>query len=163
MAKFYALVFGIFAFSHLAFGENLRKLNEAVENLQAPQAALYKSLADELRCPTCIGLSVLQSDAPFSVEIKTVLVEQVQAGKNAKEILKFFEERFGLWILRTPPTQGFHWFAWYLPLGLIFFGALLVWAVFWRRQRRPVTEGVRSNEALLEQMAEQLAVLREKP
>ena len=32
---------------------------------------LYREVAGELRCPTCTGLSVLDSDAPFSVQIKT--------------------------------------------------------------------------------------------
>jgi cytochrome c-type biogenesis protein CcmH len=144
------------------FAEDLHKLNTAVEKLQPAQTALYKALADELRCPTCTGLSILQSDAPFSVEIRAALVEQIQEGKGEQEILQFFKERFGLWILRTPPKEGFHWFAWYMPVGLIVLGALFIWGVFWRRRRQPQILGIRSTELILKQMGEELARQREE-
>lgn len=144
------------------YAEDLHKLNSAVESLSPSQNALYKALADDLRCPTCTGLSVLQSDTPFSVEIKTALVEQVQAGKSEKEILNFFKERFGLWILRSPPKEGFHWFAWYLPIGFIVFGALAVWGIFWRKKLQPEASGVRSTEIILQEMEEEIQRRRDE-
>ncbi len=152
----------LYLLAHPCFAEDIHKLNAAYEKLGTQQQELYKTLADELRCPTCIGLSVLQSDAPFSVQIKTALVEQIELGKNQTQILDFFKERFGLWILRTPPKEGFHWFAWYLPIGLIILGALLVWGVFWRRRYHPQSEGIRTTEKLLKQMDHDLNALRKK-
>lgn len=148
--------------SSFAFADNLHKLNQSVESLAEPKKNLYKHLADELRCPTCTGLSVLQSDAPFSVEIKSALVEQVQLGKNEEDILKFFKERFGLWILRTPPREGFHWFAWYMPIALIVFGALAVWGLFWRRRKQVEYAGIRTRELILQEMDERLADMRKR-
>ena len=143
-----------------SYGEDLRKLNEAVEKLSPQQTQVYKTLADELRCPTCTGLSVLQSDAPFSVEIRTALVEQVVQGKSDLEILRFFKDRFGTWILRTPPKEGFHWMAWLGPLSLVLGGGMLVWFVFWRRRREMPSLGIRHDEDILREMHEELEKLR---
>lgn len=159
MFKNIILIF-VFMWSVPSFAEDIHQLNNAIEKLQPTQKTLYKTLADELRCPTCTGLSVLQSDAPFSVEIKTALVEQIQAGKDEKTILEFFKERFGLWILRTPPKEGFHWFAWYMPIGLMVFGALSVWGFFWRKRRQSEFSGIRSTELILKQMEDELRKLR---
>ena len=42
----------------------------------------FKDVAGELRCPTCKGLSVLDSDASFSVQIKDQVDEQIKEGKS---------------------------------------------------------------------------------
>ena len=60
----------------------------------------FKDVAGELRCPTCTGLSVLDSDASFSVQIKDQVDEQIKEGKSKDEILSFFVERYGPWILK---------------------------------------------------------------
>ena len=38
----------------------------------------FKSIAGQLRCPTCTGLSVLDSDAPFSLQIQALVKEQIK-------------------------------------------------------------------------------------
>lgn len=86
---------------------------------------LYYRMAEDLRCPTCTGLSVLQSDAPFSEQIKSRLQELIDGGGTEAEIRDFFVERYGLWILRTPPKQGMHLILWLIPLV---FGLVGVWA-----------------------------------
>lgn len=149
-----------FLCSSLAFTDGELKLKSEVEKLQGVQKDLYKNLANELRCPTCMGLSVEQSDTPFSNEIKKSLVEQIESGKSEKEILSFFKERFGLWILRTPPKEGFHWFAWYLPIGLILLGAFLVWSLFWRKKIVLQNVGMRTAEEILKEMDEKLERMR---
>ena len=93
---------------------------------------LYYRVAEDLRCPTCTGLSVLQSDAPFSEQIKRRLRELVESGKTEAEIRSFFTERYGLWILRTPPKDGFHLVIWVIPLVFVLLG---VWGGVWLRRR----------------------------
>src|SRR5690606_10513159 len=66
----------------------------------------FRHIAEQLRCPTCQNLSVLGSDAPFSKQIRDIVGEQMQAGKSEKEIIAFFTERYGPWILREPPKEG---------------------------------------------------------
>jgi cytochrome c-type biogenesis protein CcmH/NrfF len=120
----------------------------------------FRDVAKELRCPTCTGLSVLESDAAFSVQIKDIVREQVEAGKSKDEILKYFTARFGPWILRSPPVSGFNLWAWGVPIGLLVLGPPLIWFFIWRKRRVVSTLGVRPDEAIIREMQEHLAKLR---
>jgi len=117
-----------------------------VKNDKANQASSqddFRDVSSDLRCPTCTGLSVLDSDAPFSVQIKNEVKEQLASGKDKDAILKFFTERYGPWILRAPPKEGVHLLAWLLPFGALLIGPLLIWLFFWaRRSKQSETEVV---------------------
>jgi cytochrome c-type biogenesis protein CcmH len=93
----------------------------------------FREVASGLRCPTCTGLSVLDSDAPFSVQIKNEVKEQMAVGKKKSEILQFFTERYGPWILREPPKQGINLWAWIIPTGILLLGPVLIWYLVWNR------------------------------
>lgn len=86
----------------------------------------YRQLAEELRCPTCQGLSVKDSEAGFSNSIKAKIRELIKMGKSNQEIKAYFVERYGEWILRAPPKKGFNLVLWILPGAGIVIGLLLV-------------------------------------
>lgn len=129
---------------------------------EGPQFDTFRDVANDLRCPTCTGLSILDSEAAFSVQIRDLVKEQVAAGKGKREILDFFTERYGPWILRAPPTKGFNALAWALPLGLLILGPPLIWFFVWRKRKFVSTMGVRSNTDILTEMNAELARLRQK-
>ena len=95
--------------------------------------ARYKVLSNELRCPTCQGLSVKDSEAGFSNSIKDKIRELMKNKKSDKEIREYFIERYGEWILRAPPKQGFNLVLWILPGAGIVIG--LLWVVFRSKTR----------------------------
>jgi len=77
-------------------------------------------LSDQLRCPTCMGLSVKDSDAGFSKIIKGKIVELIRDGKSDEEIIQYFVKRYGEWILRSPTKTGFNLILWMLPgIGIL--------------------------------------------
>ena len=78
-------------------------------------SARFRKLSDELRCPTCQGLSVKDSEAGFSNSIKDKVRELMKDGKSDKEILAYFVDRYGEWILRAPTKSGFNLVLWFLP------------------------------------------------
>ena len=80
---------------------------------------LYVELAQNLRCPTCTGLSILQSDAIFSKQIKFLLIEKINSGATKQQIMQFFTDRYGVWILRQPPKNSTHILIWLIPLLLL--------------------------------------------
>ena len=120
----------------------------------------FRDLAGKLRCPTCTGLSVLDSDASFSVQIKTQVLDLMKQGKSDKEIIDFFTERYGPWILREPPKSGFSVIAWAIPIAFLVLGPILIWAIAWRRKQTVPSFGVRSVEAIATEMQSDLARLR---
>lgn len=140
-------------------------LSITAAGLRAEQAEVneefFREVAMDLRCPTCTGLSVLDSNASFSEQIKQQVREQILAGKNKEEILAFFVERYGPWILREPPKEGFNLFAWLLPIVILVFGPILIWFFVWRKRVQIDSFGVRSVEAIVTEMNQQLEALRE--
>ncbi len=74
-------------------------------------------IARELRCPVCRAESAADSNATTSVEFRNIIQEQLIAGKSKADILTFFEERYGDWILLNPPKRGLHLVVWILPIA----------------------------------------------
>lgn len=162
----YAIIVLVFAFcSHSSL------VSAQQENMKSNSAVQeeFKDIAADLRCPTCTGLSVLDSDAPFSVQIKNEVKEQLTSGKAKSDILKFFTDRYGPWILREPPKEGIHLWAWIIPLGILIVGPLLLWVLVWTRpsnvEDRDAAEFVvRSMDDIVAEMNSRLASMRgEKP
>jgi cytochrome c-type biogenesis protein CcmH len=130
------------------------------EGMTPEQAELYYRVGDNLRCPTCIGLSVLQSEADFATQIRKAAKEQILAGKSEPEIMTFFTQRYGLWILREPPTEGFHLLAWGIPLAFAVFGPILLYFFVWRKRQEVSIYGVRPSAEILAEMEHELQRMR---
>jgi len=74
-----------------------------------------RRLAHELRCPTCQGLSVKESEAGIAVNMKLKIRNLLEEGKSEEEVLQYFVDRYGEWILRNPQKKGFNLLLWGLP------------------------------------------------
>lgn len=132
------------------------------EGMTEEQITLYRKVGNELRCPTCTGVSILQSEATFSMQLRRAVREQVLAGKTAEEIMLYFTERYGNWIMREPPKEGFHLVAWGIPVLFALLGAFSLWVFIWRKRRTISTYGVRSSREILEEMEQELKLLSDK-
>lgn len=122
----------------------------------------FKEAAGLLRCPTCQGLSILNSDAQFSLQMKQIVEDKIAAGWDKEQIMTFFVDRYGTWIMRTPPKEGISLVAWLLPLTLLILGPLMVWLIFWRKTQKVTTFGMRTTEELMAQMDAELQVMRKE-
>lgn len=79
----------------------------------------------ELRCPTCVAESVSESNAAIAREMRVLIQEQLDQGADRAEVLAFFQERYGDWILLNPPMRGLNLLVWGLPIAALLI-ALLV-------------------------------------
>ena len=75
-----------------------------------------RSIAAEVRCPTCEGLSVAESDAPSSRTIRDDIRRRVEAGESNGEIRAYLVSRFGKDILLKPEATGVSALVWALPV-----------------------------------------------
>ena len=87
-------------------------------------------IAAELRCPVCQSESAADSSSASSIEFRNIIRERLQAGESRAEIVSFFQDKYGDWILMDPPKRGLYLWVWGLPvaagvLGLGFLGVLL--------------------------------------
>jgi cytochrome c-type biogenesis protein CcmH len=93
----------------------------------ADPEAQVREIAQQLRCPVCQGLSVADSPSELAHEMRTLVREQLQQGKTPAEVLDYFVQRYGEWILLAPPKRGFNLVIWVLPFALLPVGAMAVY------------------------------------
>jgi len=126
---------------------------------------IYREISGQLRCPTCTGLSVLDSEAAFSVQIRNEVKDQLAKGKKESEILQFFVDRYGPWILRAPPVKGVNALAWIVPGLFLLVGPLLIWFFLGRKALKAsgvAVVSVRPVPVILAEMQAKLRDLRQQ-
>lgn len=104
-------------------------------------AARIAALDAEIRCPSCDGLSVAQSDAAAAAVIRATVARDVHAGRSDGEIVAALQAGYGPGILLRPPTTGTAGLVWLVPALAVAAGAVGVGTVLWRR-RRPAAVAV---------------------
>lgn len=127
------------------------------------EAARVHAISAQLRCVVCQALSVADSPSTTAQQMRTLVLEQVRAGKSDQEILGYFVSRYGEWVLLAPPKRGFNLLAWGLPFAGIALGALAVvlaarrWVANGRALRAAAGEPPSSDR---QRLADELARLR---
>ncbi|GAA5101534.1 cytochrome c-type biogenesis protein [Wohlfahrtiimonas larvae] len=115
----------------------------------------FNSLITDLRCPKCQNQNLADSDAPLAKDLKDRVYDMINDGRSDSEILTFMVDRYGDFVLYTPPVKPITWFLWFGP-AIILIGVLII--IFTRR-RKPAVETV---QPLSQSEAEQLAELLNK-
>jgi cytochrome c-type biogenesis protein CcmH len=92
-----------------------------------------RELAGRLRCPVCQGESVADSPSETAASMNRLIQEQVDAGRSDAEILAFFRQRYGDWILLDPPARGRTLVVWALPAAALVVGVGAVYSSVGRR------------------------------
>lgn len=98
-------------------------------------ALLTEELASKLRCPVCQGLSVNDSKADAAVAMKSRIGELVAEGYSDDQIVDFFIDRYGEFVLLEPKPEGVNWLVWLGPVGFLGLGAgWVVWSLRGREE-----------------------------
>ena len=95
------------------------------------------ALEQRLRCPTCKTVSIADSPSETAAGMRRIVAEQVAAGRSDAEIIGFFQERYGEWVLLDPPPSGRSLLLWAAPL-IVAIGALAL--VIFRVRAGPATQ-----------------------
>ncbi len=99
-----------------------------------------EALSRQLRCPTCQGQSVRDSNAPAAEAISAEIRRRVDQGEDDEEILAYIDGQYPDSLLLTPPRSGLGSLVWVLPVaGLVVAVAGLV-MVFRRWRAAPTPE-----------------------
>jgi cytochrome c-type biogenesis protein CcmH len=91
-----------------------------------PVSSRINHLTHVVRCPSCEGLSVAQSNATSSLAIRHEIERKVRAGVSDSDILTSLQIRYGQRILLTPPSRGLGMVLWLVPLGAVAAGIVVV-------------------------------------
>jgi len=102
--------------------------------------ARVTKLAEELRCLTCMGQSIADSQSSFSSDMKREIRDMIRAGKNDREIMEFMVQRYGDFVLYRPPVKSTTWVLWGGPFLLLILSLAFLVAKLRKRGRQVTAE-----------------------
>jgi cytochrome c-type biogenesis protein CcmH len=93
-------------------------------------------IAAQLRCVVCQNLSVADSPSEMASQMRAIIRERLAAGESPADVQRYFVDRYGEWILLSPPRRGFNLLVWLLPVAAVVVGLVATGALVWRWTRR---------------------------
>jgi cytochrome c-type biogenesis protein CcmH/NrfF len=92
-----------------------------------------------IKCPSCVDLSIAQSDAPIAVGLRTEVAAWVHAGLSDARIEQLVVARFGEQALLVPSGSGADVLLWAVPVSVVGGAGALLAVYLWRRRRFEVS------------------------
>ena len=78
-----------------------------------------REISAQLRCLVCQNQSIDDSDAPLAKDLRTLVREQLVAGKSDQEIMEFVVSRYGEFVLLKPPFTLSTILLWGTPFAVL--------------------------------------------
>ncbi|MCL4165297.1 UNVERIFIED_CONTAM: hypothetical protein GTU68_036660 [Idotea baltica] len=105
-----------------------------------------RDLSVGLRCPVCRNESIDESNAGISRDLRILLRERLVAGDTDEEAVQYLVDRYGDYILLSPPIKGVNLALWFAaPIMLLLAGGIAV-ATIRGRSRAAVPEALSAEE-----------------
>src|SRR5210317_1633978 len=98
--------------------------------LSANEDKLKTEITKNLRCLVCQGQSVYDSDSEFALSMKVLVDQKLEEGLSEVQIYKFFEDRYGEWILSDPLFNKNTYFLWLFPILIFLVGGAIIFKKF---------------------------------
>ena len=129
------LALSMFALPALAQGPRGEEKEPLVFQSEAHEAR-FEALTLALRCLVCQNQNLADSDAPLAQQLRGEIFDMLQEGKSDQEITGFMVDRYGDFVLYSPPVQGNTFALWALPVVLLLIGATGVFFTVRNRSRK---------------------------
>jgi cytochrome c-type biogenesis protein CcmH len=97
-----------------------------------------QAIASQLRCVVCQNLSVADSPSEMARQMRDLIRERLATGDRPDQVMAYFVQRYGEWVLLAPPARGLNLLLWLAPFGAVAGGLALVLTLTRRWRRRPV-------------------------
>jgi len=97
------------------------------------QLKRYETLTHEFRCVVCQNQSVAESNVDLARDLRRITRDMILAGKTDAEIKQFMTDRYGDFVLYSPPLKPVTYLLWGAPVVLLLLGAIIMVNVVGRR------------------------------
>lgn len=98
---------------------------EALDDPKLEERA--RGITKNLRCLVCQNQSIDDSNAGLAKDLRVLVRERISQGDSDDQVLDFVVDRYGDFVLLTPPFKVQTILLWSSPLILLLIGALFVW------------------------------------
>ena len=114
----------------------------AAVRLTRAEEARARAIEGGLRCPVCRSQSIRQSRSFMAEDMRRKVRAMIAEGRSDEEIRGFFVDRYGTWVLLTPPRRGFNLAAYVFPAIVVLIGAagLVLAARRWKSAAGPAPQ-----------------------
>ncbi|WP_455477336.1 cytochrome c-type biogenesis protein [Bartonella sp. B41] len=116
MVFFRILLFVVFFFPMTLVVESGEVLQDIVLESRVQDIASY------LRCLVCQNQSISDSDSAFAYDLRLLIREKLKIGYSNQQVIDFFVEKYGEFILLKPQFNKTTWFLWLSPLIIMSIG-----------------------------------------
>jgi cytochrome c-type biogenesis protein CcmH len=90
------------------------------------QEVLFKALTVELRCPKCQNNNLADSNASIAKDMRQKTYTMVVQGKTEDEIVDYWVDRFGNFVIYKPPVTIATSILWVGPGLFVFLGIFII-------------------------------------
>lgn len=92
----------------------------------AAQEARAQALFDGIRCVVCQHEAIADSPAGVAADMRSLVREEIAAGRTDTEIRAGLVDRYGDYILFKPPVRIGTWLLWFGPFLLVLIAGLIL-------------------------------------
>ena len=96
------------------------------------------AVAKKLYCPVCENTPLDVCPTQACKDWREMIRQQLSDGWTEGEVLAYFEAKFGPQVLAQPPARGFIALVWILPIIGLAGGAVFLWLLLRRWQKRRI-------------------------
>ncbi len=120
------------------------------------EQAVY-DVSAQLRCVVCQNLSVADSPSEMANQMRAVVRERLASGETPDQVIRYFVDKYGEWILLSPPRRGFTLLVWIVSaIGVLLgLGVVSLLIRSWTR-RRSATPQPAVNQAMRERIRREM-------
>jgi cytochrome c-type biogenesis protein CcmH len=122
-----------------------------------------REIATQLRCVVCQNLSVADSPSEMANQMRGIIRERLAAGDRPDQVVAYFVDKYGEWILLSPRPQGFNLLVWVVPFAAIAAGLVGVVLLMrrWSRRSAMAPEPTPVDPAVSERIRREIAEMEQ--
>ena len=107
----------------------------ALDSAPPTKADRAAQIEATIKCPSCEGLSVAQSNAPSAIAVRHQIEAAIRNGQSNEDITSSLVATYGPTILLNPPKHGLTAVLWIAPIVVVLVSGVILVALL-RKLRR---------------------------